>query len=415
MQRLNKKRVVITGMGAVSPFGQGVDALCHNLWQGQCALQNLEGKIESIDSLGSFVGGLVENVSVKSIPRDVRRTMSSMSAYATLASLEALEQAQIIVDGNKDNLPPMGVSIGSTLGSPAALYDFFHEYITTRTLDSIRATTFFKVMSHSVASNVAMALGLRGRLLAPAAACASGLVSLGMAYENIAYGQEERMLAGGADEFHVLTAATFDKMQAASLEKNPMQASLPFDTRRSGVIVSEGVGILFVESLDSALARKAPILAEIKGYASTTSPYSIAHPDIEGMQECMQKTLHDSALTPQDIGYINAHATATKAGDVAEGKAIEALFGKEAVPVSSLKGHLGHTMGASGSIESIACIRMLHKAELLPTLHLHEPDLACGYIDHITHVRPQNMRYCMKNSFAMGGVYSSMIFAKFED
>ncbi len=403
------KRVVITGMGAISPFGDGCETLYHNLWQGNCGLTPLADK--ALASLECAVGGIVPELNTKRIPREVRRTMSPMSMYATLAAWEALESANL----DKGNLPNMGIAIGSTLGSPEALYDFFYEYITNNSLDSVRSTTFFKVMGHSVASNVALALGLQGRLLAPAAACASGLVSLGLAYETIAHGKEDRMLCGGADEFHILTAATFDKMQAASHAKDPALASLPFDTRRSGVVVSEGVGILLLESLEAALERNAPILAEITGYASLTSPYSIAHPDVEGMQKCMQQAIINANLTAKHIDYLNAHATATAAGDMAEGKAIENIFGQKGVAVSSLKGHMGHTMAASGSLESIACIEMLTKSKLLPTLNLQNPDPECANLDHITSIRQKNIEHCLKNSFAMGGIYSSMIFSKYNN
>ncbi len=423
---MRTQRVVITGMGAVSPFGEGCELLCQNLWQNHCgisALKEREGttSTKGTESTGEAesertpmasecaVGGLVPAIQTKRIPRDVRRTMSPMSMYATLAAWEALAHAGL----DKNALPPMGIAIGTTLGSPEALHDFFYEYITQNNVDSVRSTTFFKVMGHSVASNLALALGVRGRLLAPAAACASGLVSLGLGYETIAHGLEERMLCGGADEFHMLTVATFDKMQAASHAKEPACASLPFDTRRSGVVVSEGVGLLLLESLESALARQAPILAEISGYASTTSPYSIAHPDSEGMRECMEKALNAASLDAHNIDYVNAHATATTAGDAAEARAIGALFGEHAVPVSSLKGHLGHTLAASGSLESIACVDMLQQQALLPTLHLQQLDSACAQLDHITTIRGKDITHCMKNSFAMGGIYASMVFSRF--
>ncbi len=410
MRTINTQRVVITGAGAVSPYGANSTALYEGLWQNTCALTQLAPS----KALQCTVGGRIPplpSATIKSIARESRRSMSPMSVYATLASIEALTAAQFSLE--KLNNTPMGVSIGSTLGSPEALHEFFHAYITTGTLDSIRSTTFFKFMGHSVASNVAMALGLKGRLLAPAAACASGLVALGMGYESIAYGHENIMLCGGADEFHILSAATFDKMQASSTQKTPSMASLPFDTQRSGVVVSEGVGVLVLESLQSALSRKAPILAEISAYASTTSAQSMAHPMQESMQECMQKALSQAQLFPKNMDYINAHATATIAGDMAEGLAIEHVFGAMNIPTSSLKGHLGHTLGASGSIESIACIHMLKKQELLPTLHLQNIDEQCGKLDHIRHIRPQSIRHCMKNSFAMGGVNASMIFSQY--
>lgn len=408
---MGKQRVVITGLGAISPYGEGCPALLNGLYGSLCALRPVDAS--DVAGLVYAAGGKVPHIDQKRINRELRRTMSPMSIYASLAAWQALEQAGI--DRAQPNKPRIGIAIGSTLGSSQALYDFFAEYIATGSVDGVRSTAFFKVMGHSVASNVAMACGASGRLLAPSAACSSGLCGIGLAYESIQQGKETMMLCGGADEFHILTAATFDRMNAASHEQDPLRASLPFDVKRSGIAISEGAGVLFLESLESALSRQATILAEITGYASNTSPHSIVHPDTDSMRQCMQSALEEAQLGTKDIDYVNSHATATLAGDSAEGQAIEKLFGAYTVPVSSLKGHIGHTLGASGALESIACIAMMQKNCLLPTLHLTEPDKACGKLDHVQKLRPQPLRHCVKNSFAMGGIYCSLVLSRYQE
>jgi 3-oxoacyl-[acyl-carrier-protein] synthase II len=401
-----KQRVVITGMGAVSPFGQGKECLWQGLHNGLCAVQFLPEARR--DGLECAVAGIVPQLHYKYIAREFRRTMSAMSLNACLAVQEALGQAGF----ETACLPRMGIAVGSTLGSPQALQDFFSEYIQTGTIDAVRSTAFFKVMGHSVAANIAMTYGLRGRLLAPAAACASGLVSIGLGYESIAWGKENIMLCGGADEFHTLTLATFDRLGAASHEKS-IEASRPFDKDRQGIVVSEGAGVLVLESLSSAQKRGAAIKAEIIGYDTLTAPRSMAQPDSEGMQLCMQAALTSAGIHAANIDYVNAHATATKAGDIAEGLAIEKVFCPEAVPVSSFKGALGHSLAASGALESIVCVQMLEQGIILPTAHLRKPDPACGKLQYAQQ-KKQTLSRIIKNSFAMGGVYSSLILQAWE-
>ena len=342
------RRVVVTGMGAVSPFGEGVPAMYEGVRENRCALSPLpEYKLEG---LSCRVAGLVPPLQEKRIPRELRRSMSPMSIFACLAAWEALTTAGL---GTRPE-QRMGVAVGSTVGSPTMLHEFFEMFLREHSVESMRSTVFFKVMSHTVAANVALACGCAGRTLAPAAACASGLMSLCLGYEAIAAGREELMLCGGADEFHLLTSATFDRLGAASHTEDPDCASRPFDADRTGIVCGEGAGILLLESLESAQARNAPILAEIRGAAMASSPGSIAQPDADAIADCMRRTLDDAGVQPQDVAYVNAHATATEFGDMAEGQAIEAVFG-QSTPVSSFKGHLGHTMAASGALESILC------------------------------------------------------------
>lgn len=279
----------------------------------------------------------------------------------------------------------------------------------------MKSTVFFHIMNHSCAANVAQTLDISGRILAPSAACSTGCQALGYGFELIAMGKQEMMLCGGADEFHPLTAATFDIINAASIVFNdaPTRTPRPFDRSRDGVVCAEGAGVVLLESLDSAIKRGAPILAEIVGFATVSDPKSIANPNVEAMERCMRLALKDADLSADDIGYVNAHATATEQGDIAESKAISRVFG-EMVPVSSLKGHMGHTMAASGSLELIGALEMMKQGRLVPTLNLEEVDPACSVLNYLRQVEDVDIDAFIKNSFAFGGVNSSIVVRRFK-
>ncbi len=404
-------RVVITGMGAVSPFGKGTVAFFHGLSSGRSGIRFLP-ETTGIPGLRSHVAGRVRDVDPMEIPRKYRRSMSAGSVFAALAAREALAQAKVSFALQTGKA--LGVAIGSTVGSVGTLEAFFRQYFSDSCLEQIRSTLFFKIMNHSPAANVSQMLGITGRTLAPAAACSTGCQAVGIAYEMIASGKQRLMLAGGTDEFHPLFIATFDVMNAASTHFNqdPQRTPRPFDRDRDGVVCSEGCGILLLESLESATHRKAPILAEIVGFATHSDPSNIANPDAGAIFSCMAACLEDAGLKPDAVDYINAHATATLEGDIAECEAIHMLFG-DSVPVSSLKGHLGHTMAASGALELMACIHMMQQERMTPTLNLDHVDPACGKIRHVRRPETKPLRLILKNNFALGGINSSILLRRF--
>jgi len=274
----------------------------------------------------------------------------------------------------------------------------------------MKTSLFFKTMNHSAAANVAHFFGLEGRLLAPASACATGCQALGYAYEMIISGAQDVMVCGGTEEFHPLSAATFDLMNAASFRYNeqPLQASRPFDKERDGVVCGEGAGVLVLEDWQRAKVRGAKILAEIIGFATLTETGSIAEPSSTAMQHCMALALADAGVEAGAIDYINAHATATEKGDIAEAEALLDLFGEQ-IPVSSLKGHLGHTLAASGGLETIVTIEMMHRGELIPTRNLDEVDSRCRGPQLFTTSKKQTTSLSLKNNFALGGVNCSLV------
>jgi len=365
-------------------------------------------ELEEVGGLRSRIAALVEGIDPKQIPRKFRRSMSRMSMYAYLASQQALEMAgypeEMLSRGRT------GVVIGSTLGSTETSERFFADYFTDHSLERIRSGLFFQLMGHSCAANVAQSLGITGRVLAPASACATSCQAIGYAYEQIAFGKQDAILCGGADEFHPLTAATFDIMHAASTGYNedPGQSPRPFDAARDGVVCGEGSGVVLLENKAIAQERGAPILGEIVGFATTSDTSSIANPDVNAMYVCMRLALEDADIAPHDLDYINAHATGTRQGDVAEVEALARLVG-DSVPVSSFKGHLGHTLAASGALELAATLDMMRRGELAATRNLDRVDPACGGVQHLQHNLQRRPTYILKNNFAMGGINSTVI------
>jgi 3-oxoacyl-[acyl-carrier-protein] synthase II len=331
-----------------------------------------------------------------------------MSAYAYLAALEALEQAKVDEDITQSGR--LGIALGSTMGSPENLENFFRQYISPSGVEQVRSMLFFRIMSNSAAANLAQALGVTGRVICPSAACSSGCQAIGLGYEAIAFGRQEFMLCGGADEWHPLVSGTFDIMAAASTAYNdrPELTPRPFDARRDGVVCAEGAGIMLLESLESATEREAAILAEIVGFASACDAGNIASPSRESIAACIKACLDDAGATCKDIGYINAHATGTELGDIAESQAIAGLFGA-GVPVSSLKGHIGHTMAASGALEGIAAVHMLNAKVILPTHNLQEVDPRCFGVFFPLEPIAFTGGLVVKNSFALGGTNCSLV------
>ena len=408
---MQMRRVVITGAGAVTPFGLGTERLAAALRAGESAVSSLP-ELESFGNDSPQVAGVIRNVDITVIPRKSRRTMSSLAAHTYLAAREALDQAGIpdaIVTSGR-----FGMSVGSTLGSVSEFEAIFKEYLATRSLASVKSVAFFKIMGNSAAANVAQALGVAGRVIGASAACSSGLQSIGLAYEAVAEARQDYMLCGGADEYHPLFSGTFHLMAASSSRYNdkPHETPRPFDRDRDGVVCSEGAGVMLLETYDSAKARGAEILGEIAGFATTSDAASIASPDPAPVRLCMEKALQAAGVARSDIGYINAHATGTQQGDMAEAAAIRELFG-DRVPVSGLKGYLGHTMAASGAIESIAVLPALRDGAIYPTKNLENPAEECAGIRHVMSplIEP-GVRFILKNSFAFGGINCCMIIRK---
>jgi 3-oxoacyl-[acyl-carrier-protein] synthase II len=404
---MEPRRVVITGMGAVSPFGQGSEIFYDSLEKGRSGIIR-HPDLESMEGVRSMVAGKVKNIDPMVIPRKFRRSMSDMSVYSVLACQEALSMGGIFPENYSNE--NMGIVLGSTINSIDTFVNFFNDYFVNKNMENMRSTTFFKLMNHSCAFNVSQVLGLKGRVIAPSAACSTGCQAVGIGYEMIAFGKQDYMLCGGADEYHPFTTMSFDLINAASTGYNasPSKTPRPFDHDRDGIVCSEGCGILLLETLESAKERGAEILSEVMGFASTSNPENIANPSVESLIECMKKALSDANISPHDVDYVNAHATGTIQGDIEESRAIYEVFGAN-VPVSSLKGHIGHTMAASGSLELIASIHMIKRKEVIPTLNLENIDDLCKIVNLVKSLETRDIKCVLKNNFALGGVNSCLI------
>jgi 3-oxoacyl-[acyl-carrier-protein] synthase II len=404
------KRVVITGRGAVSPFGAGVGTLVDSVWQGRCGVRLMD-EWRRIKGLKSYLAAPVPELDARSeLPRAIRRTMGDMALHAALAAREAVSEAGLsesfLASGR------VGTVIGSTTGSPQTYEDFYRMFLPEESIEEVKSGFFFRIMSHSCAANVSLALGVKGEQWAPSSACTSAAQAIGLAYLLIGSGRQDAVLCGGADEVHHTVTMVFDVLKAASRRHDePLATPRPFDLGRDGVVCGGGSGILVLESLDSARARGAEIYAEVLGFGQVCDSTHIANPHQDAMASAMHKAMLEAQVTGAEIDYVNAHATGTPQGDSAEARAIGSAIGRP-VPVSSCKGHLGHTLGAAGALESIILLEMLQRQEIIPTLHLDQPDPECAGIDLVREVRRATLDTVMKNNFALGGVNAALIFRR---
>ncbi|MBU0480812.1 MAG: beta-ketoacyl-[acyl-carrier-protein] synthase family protein [Proteobacteria bacterium] len=410
---MSVNRVVITGRGAVSPFGVGVGRLAENVWQGKSGIRFM-ADWQKVGGMLSYLAAPVPEIDAREyLSRNLRRTMGSMAIHAAIASREAADDAglddKILASGR------VGTVIGSTTGSPEAYEKFYRTYLREESVAEIKSGFFFKVMSHSCAANVCLALGITGEQWAPSSACTSSAQALGLGYLLIKSGRQDAVLCGGADEVHHTVTMVFDVLKAASRKNDaPRITPAPFDAERDGVVCGGGSGILVLESLHSARARGARIYAELLGFGHVNDSAHIANPQEEAMSASMKAALADGGVEAGEIDYVNAHATGTLQGDVTEAKAIGRVVGPH-VPVSSCKGHIGHTLGAAGSLESILALEMMERQELIPTLNLTVPDPECSCVDLLMKKRSQPVNTILKNNFALGGVNTALIFRRWQE
>lgn len=363
---------------------------------------------EYLDGLSTLLGAPACDYDSKLIPRSARRTMSRMSEMATLATKQALADANL----TDINGPRTLISLGSTTGSPDTFEQYFTKYAKRNGPSGQLSTSFFKMMNHSVSSNVATALNYFGPQLSVSSACATSTQAAVAGWQLISSGVYDVVIAGGADELHHTSAAIFDNVHAASTNFNdrPDLAPRPFDKDRDGLVVSEGAGILILESEEHALARGAAIQGYISGGAYFCDGSHMSQPQIGGMVTTMKRALEVSQINSTDIDYVNAHGTGTKLGDYREAMATGEVFG-EKTPVSSIKGHLGHSLAACGGIEIISCIKMMQENTLIPTRNLETTDPEISGINLLKHSIEGTYKNIMSNSFAFGGMNASIVIA----
>ncbi|MCU7614764.1 beta-ketoacyl-[acyl-carrier-protein] synthase family protein [Chryseobacterium sp. GMJ5] len=405
-----ENRVVITGMGIYSCIGTSLEEVKESLHQGKSGIVLVDERKEF--GFRSGLSGVVPKPDLKNLlNRRQRISMGEESEYAYLATLDALQQANINQDFLDNN--EVGILYGNDSVSKAVVesIDIAREKHDTTLMGS---GAIFKSMNSTVTMNLSTIFKLRGINLTISAACASGSHSLGLAYMMIKNGFQEMIICGGAQETNKYSMASFDGLGVFSVrEDEPAKASRPFDSARDGLIPSGGAATLMVESLESAQKRGASILGEIIGYGFSSNGGHISTPNVEGPALAMERALRQSGLAAKDIDYINAHATSTPLGDANEAKAIYEIFGS-GVPVSSTKSMTGHECWMAGASEVIYSILMMQNGFIAPNINLENPDEDAQKINLISQTKNQKIDVFLSNSFGFGGTNSALIVKKFE-
>ncbi|HHF1770865.1 TPA: beta-ketoacyl-ACP synthase [Haemophilus influenzae] len=414
---MQNKRVVVTGIGAITAFGRTWSEVRSAFEQKQNAVRNM-GWNDKYPELEAQLGAPLPNYNSPSHwTRKQLRSMGRVSQLCVDAAEQALANAGLLNDGEVSPLIKngnMGVASGSSTGSTADVRDMA-ELLMTGKSDTFNASTYVRAMPHTTAANVGIFFGLQGRIIPTSSACSSGSQGIGYAYEAIKYGMIPMMLAGGGEEFCPSEVYVFDSLYAASRNNdNPKSSPRPYDRDRDGLVIGEGAGMFVLEELEHALNRGANIIAELVGYGANSDGSHVTQPQAETMQRCMELALKDAGISADQIGYVSGHGTATEKGDIAETQATEAVFGR--VPISSQKSYLGHTLGACGALESWFCIEMMRDCWFAPTLNLENIDERCGQLDYIQgDGRRIHTDYVMNNNFAFGGVNTSLIFKRWQE
>ncbi len=404
------RRVVVTGLGLLSPIGNTVDDAVQQVRERRSGISNISEQLSTIAGLHTQLGGRVTGVDLAAhFPRKKRRTMGPVALLASVATKQAIEMAGLESDTLSSG--SVGIAYGSTSGSSSARERFAAALIERRELAGLEATAFIKFMSHTCAANLAHMFSVRGRIIPTCSACTSGSQAIGYGYEAIKHGNADAMICGGAEELHYSSVVVFDLMMATSAKYNdsPAVTPRPFDVARDGLVVGEGAATLILESLEHAEARGANILAEVIGFGTNCDGLHPTRPSKDGMRRALALATEDAGIDRDAIEYVNAHGTATELGDIAESHATYEFF-ERAIPISSLKSYTGHTLGACGAIEAALTIRMMNDGFVAPTINLDAVDPKCAPLDYVTETREAQPKITMSNNFAFGGVNTSLIF-----
>lgn len=411
-QFFSPHRVVITGMGVASPLGCSLEEFWSGLLYGKsgvCLLEHLD-LAHCRTHIGAPVSGYQpdEHFSLRELQR-----LSRSSQLALIAASQALEDAQLTLRPQESS--SLGVILGSSIGGYAASEPFFQAWFKEGTVNPL---TVPLIMNNAPASQVSIRFGMTGPLLTVDAACASSAHAIGQAFQLIRWGQVQQVVTGGADS--ALAATTIRAWSGLRVlsERNdlPAEACRPFSQDRDGIVLGEGAGVLVLESEQSALQRGVPILAELTGYGATSDGHHLTQPAPAGISCAMRQAISSAGLAPQQIDYINAHATATRWNDKTETAAIKEVFAAPAyeIPVVGIKAALGHSIAASGALELISCVLSIRDQIIPPTINFREHDPDCD-LDYVTEgARSCRVSHAMSNSFAFGGSNAVLVVSRYE-
>lgn len=410
------RRVVVTGMGAITPIGLNVEEFWNGLKEGKTGF----GEITHFDSSDFKVhlAAEVKDFQPKEYmnPKDARR-MELFCQYAVAAAKQAMEQSGL--DMEKEDPFAVGCSIGSGIGSLQTI-EREHEKYLQKGPNRMGPLMVPMMISNMAAGNVSIQLGLRGKNINVVTACATGTHSIGEAYRSIQCGDADVMFAGGTEAAVTpIGVGGFAALTALSTSTDPKRCSIPFDKERDGFVLGEGAGVVVLEELEHAKARGAHILAEVVGYGATADAYHITSPieDGSGAARAMENAIKEAGIEPKDVAYINAHGTSTHHNDLFETVAIKKVFGEQAkdVKVNSTKSMIGHLLGAAGAVEFITCVKSIQEGFVHQTVGYQVPDEECD-LDYVTEgPLEMDIKYALSNSLGFGGHNATLLVKRFED
>lgn len=408
------RRVVVTGMGAITPIGLGIEEYWKGIREGKTGF----GEITYFDTTDYKVKIAAEVKGFKAadyMDKKAARRMESFSQYAVAAAKEAMEMAGI--DMEKEDPYRVGICVGSGVGSLQAI-EREYEKLLNKGPARVNPLLVPLMITNMAAGNIAIQMGIKGKSINIATACATGTHNIGEAFRAIQYGECDVMLAGGTENaITPISVAGFTALTALSTSNNPERCSIPFDKDRDGFVIGDGAGIVVLEELEHAKARGAQILAEVVGYGATSDAYHITSPaeDGEGAAHAMKFALDDAGVAPEEITYINAHGTSTHHNDLFETRAVKLVFGEHAhhLRMNSTKSMIGHLLGAAGAVEFIACVLQMNHGYIHQTVGLEHPDeeLDLDYVQG--HGVEEEFEYALSNSLAFGGHNASILEKKY--
>jgi len=410
------KRVVITGMGCVTPLGNDLNTFWENIKNGQCGIdeitrfdtENFEVKLAA--EVKNFDPALY-------MDKKEARRMDLYSQYAVASAKMALNDSKLDLESlDKERF---GVIVGSGIGGIGTI-EKEHEKLLAKGPKRVSPLLIPMIIGNMAAGNIAIQFGAKGICSTVVTACATGSHAIGEAFNTIQKGRADVIIAGGAEaSITPLSVAGFMTLQALNTAHDKKRASIPFDAERNGFVMGEGAGILILESLEHALKRGAKIYAEIVGYGATCDAYHITSPDPEGdgAARAMIEAMDEGGVKPEEVAYINAHGTSTPLNDKFETAAIKLAFKEAAqnVAISSTKSMTGHLLGAAGAIEGIVCVKAIEEGFIPPTIGYKKPDPECD-LDYVPNIgRKQEIQYALSNSLGFGGHNASLLFKKYVD
>ncbi len=404
------KRVVVSGQAGITCLGDDWTSVIANLKKGRSGVVRMDDWDRYKDLRTRIAAPIPQFNLPEHYTRKKIRSMGRVSQLATRSVELALDDAGLLGEEEIHN-GSMGISFGSSSGTPKALGDFGNMLL-NGSMKGITANTYIKMMSHTAAVNIGVFFGLTGRIITTSSACTSGSQGIGYAYETIKYGLQTMMVAGGAEELDATQAAVFDTLFATSTRNDtPESSPRPFDRDRDGLVIGEGASTLVLEELDHAKSRGAKIYAEVIGFSCNSDGSHVTQPNSKTMAIALSQAMKDADIPASEIGYVNAHGTATEQGDIAESQATFSVLGTK--PISSLKSYFGHSLGACGAIEAWLSIGMMNNDWYAPTINLENVDENCADLDFLmTEGRVMSNEYVMSNNFAFGGINTSLIFKR---